>query len=456
VKDRDYKKTLQTDFSDALAVENEGYALANAGGPGLKVIVIRGASDHADEGKSDKDQALAARHAAAFAAELINNHLILRSPMSASPPSGNLAAQTGELEATVTTTAYDRAATALESLRTDADLMSEDPSSVIDFANTDFASADVELRNAMVELLVTEIDDEQSGFPGERLRVYTRAFVARLVQEPDPRPDWDELLRQSSIGTSVALAQPGVFTQLSQRERRRVLSGLIGNAGNPRTATPIGWALILDLLRADVFDESERMRVHEAILATSYSTLFGAGATPTELLPKLTDDLESHDYGAQNRAARFLLSADNPHLDPRQLEATDRARIASLLISAAADGAWGAKDATSRSVMAGWDVDTLAGALWAALTRGGDRLDMPTERLPDVLAAATLGGKLGEVLDAILASVAVEEELAPMREDLVKEDREWLVGRAQKLPDVEAQKEWLDFLTELFKRVPRK
>lgn len=153
VKDRDYKKALQADFSDALAVENEGYALANAGGPGLKVIVIRGASDHADEGKSDKDQALAARHAAAFAAELINNHLILRSPVRASPPSGSVAAQTGEPEATVTTTAYDRAATALEGLRTDTDLMSEDPSSVIDFANTDFASADVELRNAMVEFV---------------------------------------------------------------------------------------------------------------------------------------------------------------------------------------------------------------------------------------------------------------------------------------------------------------
>lgn len=305
-------------------------------------------------------------------------------------------------------------------------------------------------------LLVTEIDDEQSGFPGERLRVYTRAFVARLLQEPDPRPDWDELLRQSSIGTSVALAQPDVFVQLSQRERRRVLSGLIGNAGNPRTATPIGWALILDLLRADVFDDSERVRVQEAILATSYSTLFEAGATLTELLPKLTYDLESHDYGAQNRAARFLLSADSPHLDPSQLKAADRARIAALLVSAAADGAWGAKDATSRSVMAEWDVDTLAGALWAALTRGGDRLDMPTERLPDVLAAATLGGKLGEVLDAILSSVAVEEELAPIRDDSVKEEREWLVGRAQKLPDVEAQMEWLDFLTELFKRVPRK
>jgi len=456
VKDRDYKKTLQADFSDALAVENEGYALANAGGPGLKVIVIRGASDHADEGKRDKDQALAARHAAAFAAELINNHLILRSPVSASPPSEHFAAQAGEPAAAVTTTAFDRAATALESLRTDADLMSEDPSSVIDFANTDFASADVELRNAMVELLVTEIDDEQSGFPGERLRVYTRAFVARLMQEPDlRRPDWDELLRQSSIGTSVALAQAVAFTQLNPRERRRVLSGLIGNAGTPRTATPIGWTFILDLLRADVFDDSERVRVHEAILATSYSTLYEAGATPTELLPKLAYDLESHDYGAQNRAARFLLSADSPHLDSGQLQAADRARIASLLISAAAGGAWGAKDATSRSVMAGWDVQTLAGALWAALTRGSDRLDMPTDRLPDVLAAATLGGKLTEVLDAVLSSVAVEEQLAPIKDSSVKEDREWLVGRAQKLPDVEAQKQWLDFLTELFKRVPR-
>jgi nucleoside phosphorylase len=51
IKDANYKRTLGGRYSDAVAVENEGYGLARAGTASLKVLVIRGASDHADEKK---------------------------------------------------------------------------------------------------------------------------------------------------------------------------------------------------------------------------------------------------------------------------------------------------------------------------------------------------------------------------------------------------------------------
>ncbi len=64
IKDANYKRILGNHYSDAVAVENEGYGLARAGTASLKVLVIRGASDHADETKSDSNQAAAPRRAA--------------------------------------------------------------------------------------------------------------------------------------------------------------------------------------------------------------------------------------------------------------------------------------------------------------------------------------------------------------------------------------------------------
>lgn len=77
IKDANYKRTLGNRYSDAVAVENEGYGLARAGTASLKVLVIRGASDHADERKSDSNQAAAARSAAAFAAQTLSDYLVL-------------------------------------------------------------------------------------------------------------------------------------------------------------------------------------------------------------------------------------------------------------------------------------------------------------------------------------------------------------------------------------------
>lgn len=452
VKDPNYKTLLNVEFSDALAVENEGFALARAGTIGLKVLVIRGASDHADQTKADSDQPAAARAAAAFAAELLNNHLqLLPKPAPLKPVEGEpMAPAPATFEST---TAYDRAATGLETLRTDVDLIENDTAAIEDFARIEIEAADHAFRVATVELLASEVDDEGEGLVATRLRTYGRVFAARLVED-DSAVDWDVLLQSTSAGGAVLLAQPQVFPRLGDRERRRVLSGLIGSATAPKPATSLGWRLLLDLTRGDALTPAEAARVSEAQLPASYTVLVDAGATAHELLPKLLDDLEGHEYGAQNRAARFLTASGNPHIDDPSLTSEDRGRLAAALLAAAADGAFGAQDATSRSRMAEWTSDALCAALWHGMTRGSDRLDMPADRLKDVLAAATLGGQLSEVLRMVLDS-GLAQTVRPVSGQTVQEDHEWLLKHGKDLP-AEARLEWSDFLSALFAQVPRK
>lgn len=69
-----YRSWLRAGFSDALAIENEGFALARAAevyADGQR-YVVRGISDNADGSKTDDGHAMAADAAAAFAFELID------------------------------------------------------------------------------------------------------------------------------------------------------------------------------------------------------------------------------------------------------------------------------------------------------------------------------------------------------------------------------------------------
>ncbi len=76
VADTEYRAWLRAAFSDAVAVENEGFALARAGeayAEGQR-YVVRGISDYADGVKSDDGHAAAADAAAAFAFELLDTY----------------------------------------------------------------------------------------------------------------------------------------------------------------------------------------------------------------------------------------------------------------------------------------------------------------------------------------------------------------------------------------------
>ena len=74
VADEEYRAWLRATFSDALAIENEGFALARAAEvyAGGQRYVVRGISDNAGSGKSDDGHVNAADAAAAFAFELLD------------------------------------------------------------------------------------------------------------------------------------------------------------------------------------------------------------------------------------------------------------------------------------------------------------------------------------------------------------------------------------------------
>lgn len=80
IADEEYRTWLRTAFSDALAIENEGFALARAAEAHADVqrYVVRGISDRADGGKTDSDHDGAAQAAAAFAFELLDTYLRAR------------------------------------------------------------------------------------------------------------------------------------------------------------------------------------------------------------------------------------------------------------------------------------------------------------------------------------------------------------------------------------------
>ena len=172
VKDTDYRDKLRKDYSDARAIENEGYGLVRAGNAGLKVLVIRGASDHADEGKTDSDQPFAAQCAAAFAAQVICDYLTLTSgsePIVEKSSDSPVLTSDEPTPETGVSTAYDRAATTLDVIRDDIDLLEDDEEAVIEFAKREFAAADSSVNAALVELLAAEVDDRSETLVGRRM-----------------------------------------------------------------------------------------------------------------------------------------------------------------------------------------------------------------------------------------------------------------------------------------------
>ncbi len=210
----------------------------------------------------------------------------------------------------------------------------------------------------------------------------------------------------------------------------------------------------MSIVRAEILTEHEAARVREAQFRTPYPVLAEAGTTLQELMPIMIEDLESGDYHSQNAAARWLLASGNLRMNDPTLSAEDHGQLAYLLVKAASGGAFGAIEVTTRSRMAEWPANVLAHVLWMCLTRGTDRLDSPLDRLKDIIAAATLAGKLEEVLGLIEQSDWAVT-LSPVSDTSAEEDKSWLSHYGRKLSR-EAQARWEIFLTRMFKAVPRK
>lgn len=98
VADGKYRAWLRSAFSDAVAIETEGFALARAGevhADGHK-YVVRGISDNADGSKSDHGHLVAAEAAAAFAFELLDAYSGTRATAVPATPRDRSIQHTGQ------------------------------------------------------------------------------------------------------------------------------------------------------------------------------------------------------------------------------------------------------------------------------------------------------------------------------------------------------------------------
>ena len=451
VKDSAYRDELKRTYSDALAVENEGYGLSHVGGSTLKTIVVRGASDDADEKKSDSDQARAADAAAAFAAQMLLDYLAI--VHAALMPSSQGPTSSGG-ESTTGARTFEVSAETIETIRADIDLVEDSEADVVAFANAEFDRLTEDSRAALCARLGSELNDESQseGLITRRMNWFARAFAARAIAE-GLAVDWDHTLSSTPAGGAIMLGQVGVIDQLSSRVRRRVVSGLVGAVDHPQAMSVSRAASTVELKRAEALGQEEMARVELSEDATPYDTLRDGGWTWREMFRKFVTDLTSGNFDQQNAATRFLTRSGSPHLVDGNFEPDEQRQLINLIVSAGRHGAFGAQDATTVSKMSEWPTHLLAEALWSDMTNGGSRLDMPRTELKTVLSAALLSSRLSVVLDDLLQS-GRGRTLDPVRENSAEEDRAWLITQGSKLPD-EAREAWSSFVDALYAQVPR-
>ena len=458
IKDSAYKDELKRAYSDALAIENEGFGLTQVATASMLTLVIRSASDAADESKSDSDQERAAQSAAAFAAALLENYGALVDVMEpeeeADQASGTRTARDTPESNNDGQSSRARASELVQRLRMDRDLIEDDEGHVREFARREFDLATDSLCAATCERLAAEFEDASiDAFSRRRLQWFGGEYALQAVLR-SAEVDWDAIAREMPTGASGLLAQEEVIPRLLPVVRRRVLSGL---TGPPDSAEPMGLVTAeraAYLLRTDVLSKEEIERVLGSVEVTPYGVLLEAGWTWDELFPKLEADLASGTYSRQNVAARILLSHGSPHLDQDEFTQDHRFGMAQLLTRSASQGSNGAKEATTISLLADWPVDALAHVLWGCLRNDGRRLDFPRSETKSVLRAAVIAEKLSDVLNFIIEAKWAED-LARIGDDAVEEDQKWLLEQAKTLTE-EAQDLWATFVDSLFAQIPRR
>lgn len=450
VKDKGYKSGLKRQFSDALAVENEGFGTVSAVSAALQTLVIRGASDDADDTKSDSDQPAAARAAAAFAAYLLCQYVALVAMPGGVEEAGIREEHGGAADPSI----HLRAMNFMNAIESDEDLVSSRPDDVEAYAREELESQPEDLQDAVLALLAERTDqDEPDTQLTERRRLIGRAFArARCIQVDGGAEglDWDDLLRRFA-GAALLVAQVEVWPHLSERERRRALSGLLGTDSAPRVPSHLGWRYLITLLRHQVLTAKEEARLREAMLRTTYGDLVAVGVQPRELMFRVRKNLAGK-FNEQNTAARFLISAGNPHLDDNGGSLSERREVVVLLLLAHEQGAHGAKEVTTRARMSEWPIELLVTALWTALTRNQQRLDIPLRTLPEVLRALAMAGRLEPVLNQLLHD-RWALKLAPMRIQDAREEGDYLMRFAEDLP-ASPRVTWQQFLFLLLEQVP--
>jgi adenosylhomocysteine nucleosidase len=420
IADEEYRGWLRKTFSDAYAIENEGFALARAGEmyAGGERFVIRGISDAADGSKSDQGQSVAADAAAAFAVELIDAYSIVQATVV--PVTG--LAQHGLQEITSRGEQADDILMLAHELINDVDLINDDRGQVEDLARRVVANQAAEDVARLLGKVGTALGDKNGPIIQRRLFWFGRQLVRSAGAAMS---DWplEAGVRTAPVGMAMLLTEPAGWAHCGDGARRRCLTALIGPS-DPAQPAPLGSIqLIMPLLKAGLLEESEARRVQASFDLTSLELLAAGGVTLDVLVPRIIADLELGDFTRQNTAARFLYGLSPEVVNSQPIPATLDFSLGAKLVEATIGvyHSWGADEAMAWPYVSDWPPSRLQGGIWAAVSLSSGRFLRlpPSPHLPNLIAAAA--GK--SVLHEILENVA--EMLDSSLQQLPGEDFEW-------------------------------
>jgi nucleoside phosphorylase len=401
IADDEYRDWLRKTFSDAFAIENEGFGLARAAevyADGER-YVVRGISDAADGSKSDQGQPYAADAAAAFAFELVDSYSSAQA--TAVPPAPTVFSESTSAP-TGSQTVGDLSALA-QDLITDVDLLDDDRGQVEDLARSVAEGNEDSALSDLLSRVGTALGDEIGPLVWRRLFWFGR----QLVRSAGARlPEWrlEESVKAAPRGMAVLLTEPTVWSRCPDGARRRCLTALLGPLDSPRPPDPLAIGLLEPLLRTGTVNDREAARVQSSFDLASLDLLIANGVTLDMLVPRILADLDSGEFGRQNTAARFLYNLP-PGAANQPVHPNLDFSLGAKLVEAATGTyhSFGADEAIAWPYVSTWSPSRLAGGIWAAVVYpDGQWLRVPaSEHLPKLIAASAGKNVLNEVLNLV-------------------------------------------------------
>lgn len=399
------RRELQLQFSDAVAIENEGYGFARAANvhTSSQTAVIRGISDIADADKADDAQETAAEAAAAFAYELLSRYTAVQ--VTAPPNVPSTGAEAAEVAPGTPGPGSTGVGQLAEALVADVDFLDDDRGQVEDLARRLAATeADADLADLVVRVGAA-LDGSLSDFLRRRLSWFGRQLLQTRPALVDAAGSMLETeIAAAPRGMASLLVEPAAWVRLPAAARRRCLTPLVGPVATAQAPDQLAVELLSPLLDGGLLNEAELSRVETSFELAAFDFLAANGMSLSALSPRLISDLRSGNFEKQNAAARFLYRTGR-NMSSQLLSADRDRELGASLVNAATGSAhsFGAAEALTLSYTSSWDTPRLVGGVLAAVAHfDGQRLRFEASDHLGVLVAASAGAdRLAEVLRGV-------------------------------------------------------
>jgi adenosylhomocysteine nucleosidase len=423
------REQLARTFSDALAIENEGWGFARtAGNFGTPAMVVRGISDVADADKSDTHQSLAANHAAAFAFEVLDG---FSGALNIDDPESG-----AEVEQPIEAAPHPAGKSAhFEDIATDPDLLEDDENTVVGFGLDLARESGIEVLRSFLTNVAEELETTESPLLRRRM-VWLAETVIKFgpARVPDEELALEQLVKQHPASATMILTDPAVWNLCAPVTRRRVLTHIIGPSDTARPPDENGARVLVTLWIQDQYSEKEATRVRDAFALMNYQDLQAVDVPLSLVIDRILGDLESGDFDHQNPAARYLYRRTSS--DSSDLTEAGEFRLGAELVDAATGvySSNGAKEALDFSFAVAWPRGRVMGAFSATLVYPStqDLRATPGAHIGTLLAVATTNGFVDELLEDTKTRIgaAVGSATHSVRE-MLADELGGLTGRMQ-------------------------